>query len=157
MIKCMPIKTTLAQQVHATVNQATQEFSLCFAVVKISASIYSTTANTWRCESSWTREWDWLKVRLSLPGTGSEIRCASSFSNRLPVHAVRCILSVRALSADVPECGLYHASLSSLKGHTRVYGIIQIILRTRPVRIAAQLQRHGGCVVDWWRVSWCVL
>ena len=46
MIKCMPIKTTLAQQVRATVNQATQEFSLCFAVVKISASIYSTTANT---------------------------------------------------------------------------------------------------------------
>ena len=40
------------------------------------------------------------------------------------------------------KCGLYHASMTSLKAHTRVCGIEQIIPRTRLVRLAARRQRE---------------
>ena len=47
------------------------------------------------------------------------------------------------------KCGLYHASLSALKGHTRVCGITQIIPHTRPVIIAAQRQREMMAVITY--------
>ena len=40
------------------------------------------------------------------------------------------------------KCGLYHASMSSLKSHLRQSGIVQPVLLIHPVRIAARRQRE---------------
>lgn len=45
------------------------------------------------------------------------------------------------------ECGLYHASLTSLKAHTRTCGIEQTVQRTRPVRLAARRQRELMAII----------
>lgn len=45
------------------------------------------------------------------------------------------------------KCGLYHASLSSLKAHTRMCGVEQFIPHTRPVRLAARRQRELMAII----------
>jgi len=45
------------------------------------------------------------------------------------------------------KCGLYHASLTSLKAHLRICGTEQIVPRIRPVRVAARRQREMMAVI----------
>jgi hypothetical protein len=45
------------------------------------------------------------------------------------------------------KCGLYHASLASLKCHLQQCGIAQQVLRVRPIRVAARRQRELMAVI----------
>lgn len=45
------------------------------------------------------------------------------------------------------KCGLYHASLSSLKMHQRLCGVQDIVTRIRPTRIAARRQRELMAII----------
>ncbi len=44
-------------------------------------------------------------------------------------------------------CGLYYASITSLKGHQRQCGVQEIVPRVRPTRIAARRQRELMAII----------
>jgi len=45
------------------------------------------------------------------------------------------------------NCGLYHASLTSLKDHQRACGVHEVIQSVRPVRVAARRQRELMAII----------
>ena len=73
-------------------------------------------------------------------------RCLSAYRN-LPYDAYCQSVQSVLLRRTCNKCGLYHASLSSLKAHTRYCGVQQVIRRVRPVRVAARRQRELMAVI----------
>ena len=66
---------------------------------------------------------------------------AALITDQLQVSAIRFILPVSS-SAGCVRRGLYHASMTSLKSHTRACGTQQVVPRVCPVPVAARRQRE---------------
>jgi hypothetical protein len=47
------------------------------------------------------------------------------------------------------KCGLYHASLTSMKVHNKTCGIQDVVAPVRPVRIAARRQREMMAIITY--------
>jgi hypothetical protein len=101
-------------------------------------------------------------LQAELPGCQSESTYTSLFlACQVKQVLPRCLTGYQSVPFDAycpsvqsvlmrricKKCELYHASLSSLKAHTRMCGVQQIIPRTRPVRLAARRQRELMAII----------
>lgn len=73
-------------------------------------------------------------------------RCLAGYRS-LPFDAYCPSVQSMLMRRICKKCGLYHASLSSLKAHTGMCGVEQIIPRTRPVRLTARRQRELMAII----------
>lgn len=91
-------------------------------------------------ESTYTSLFLACQVKQVLP------RCLTGYQS-VPFDAYCPSVQSVLMRRICKKCELYHASLSSLKAHTRMCGVQQIIPRTRPVRLAARRQRELMAII----------